>query len=139
MKTSSSTMTLCLFELCRNPGILRKVQEDIDRVLREFGEISYESVNNMKYLECCIDETLRIYPILGMLFRTASKDYQIPDTKIVLKKGSDVYISIMGIQRDPAIFENPLEFRPERFVNSPVGNGNSKGLFYLPFGDGPRK
>lgn len=132
-------MSLCLFELCRNPEKLKKAQEDVDRILKAHGgELSYESLNEMKYLQCCIDETLRIYPILGLLFRTASKDYNIPDSDIVLEKGTSVFISVMGVQRDPAIFENPLEFKPERFLHSSVGNGNSEGLFYLPFGAGGR-
>lgn len=133
-------MALCLFELCRNPHILNKVQTDIDGVLEAHdGEISYESLNDMKYLECCIDETLRMYPILGMYFRTATRDYQIPETNVVIEKGTAVYIPIMGIQRDARIFENPLEFSPDRFIDSSTGNGLSKGLFYMPFGDGPRE
>jgi len=47
-------------------------------------------------------------------------------------------IPIFNYQRDPAIYDNPLVFRPERFLNNPVGTDKGKGLFYLPFGDGPR-
>lgn len=56
----------------------------------------------------------------------------------MVSKGTLVYIPLLGLQRDPEIFENPLQFKPERFLNSPTGGGQSKGLFYLPFGDGPR-
>ena len=93
----------------------------------------------MKYLECCIDEALRLYPILPMLFRTITKDYRFPNSNVTFEKGTAIFIPILGIQRDPTIYENPLEFRPERFINSSNGSGNSKGLFYMPFGDGPRK
>lgn len=55
-ETSSSTMSFCLYELAKNPEIQKKVHDDIDRVLkRHNGEITYESVSEMKYLECCID------------------------------------------------------------------------------------
>jgi cytochrome P450 family 6 len=139
-ETSSSTMSLCLFELSRNPEVKKKVHEEIDSVLAAHdGEISYDSINDMKYLDCCVDEALRLYPILPMLFRTITKDYKIPNSDTIVEKGTPVYWSIMGIQRDPNIFENPMEFRPERFLNSSNGSGTAKGLFYMPFGDGPRK
>lgn len=128
---------MCLFELSRNQKVQSKAQQEIDEHLEKHGEITYEMLNDLKFLECCINETLRIYPILGMLFRITTKDFQIPETNVVLKKGTPVFMSVMGIQRDPQIFENPLEFRPERFIDSNVGNGNSKGLIYMPFGDGP--
>lgn len=50
-ETSSSTMSFCLYELARNVEIQRKVQEEIDAA----GEITYESVEKMKYLESCLD------------------------------------------------------------------------------------
>lgn len=50
-ETSSSTMAFCLYELAKNGEIQRKVQEEISAA----GEITYESVENMKYLESCID------------------------------------------------------------------------------------
>ena len=103
------------------------------------GEITYDSLAQMKYVDCCIDEALRKYPIISFLFRCATQDYKIPITNEKKKKGKNVFLPILGIQRDPEIYENPLEFKPERFLDSSNGNGNSKGLFYLPFGDGPRK
>jgi cytochrome P450 family 6 len=139
-ETSSGTMSFCLFELAKNQEVLKKVQDEIDSVLSaaNSSEITYDLLNEMKYLDYCIDETLRKYPIVPMLFRRATSDYKIPDTNLVLEKGTSVFIPLLGIQRDPEIYENPLEFKPERFENSSTGNGNAKGLFYLPFGEGNR-
>lgn len=50
-ETSSSTMSFCLYELAKNVDAQRKVQEEIDAA----GEITYESLEKMKYLESCID------------------------------------------------------------------------------------
>lgn len=55
-ETSSTTMTFCLYELAKNVEIQRKVQEEIDAV----GEITYESIEKMKYLENCIDGKFQI-------------------------------------------------------------------------------
>lgn len=105
----------------------------------ESKEITYDQIHQLKYLECCIDETLRKYPIIPIHFRESTKDYKIPNTDIVIDKGTAVYISIMGVQRDPDIYDDPMTFKPERFLNSSTGSPKkSKGLMYTPFGDGPR-
>lgn len=103
------------------------------------GELTYDNLAKMKYVDCCLDETLRKHPTNPLLFRFATQDYIIPNTNINIVKGTKIFVPLLGLHRDPEIFENPLEFKPERFLTSPNGNGNSKGLFYLPFGGGPRK
>lgn len=139
-ETSSSTLSLCLYELSKHPEVQAKIHEEIDSALRKSGDdgISYDILQELKYMEWCIDETLRKYPILPLLFRECSEDYKVPDTELVIPKGTGVMIPVLGLQRDPAIYENPMEFKPERFSKSSHGAGDAKGLFYLPFGDGPR-
>lgn len=136
-ETSSSTLSFCLFELAQNPEIQRKVQEEVDRVFKTQG-ITYESLSELKYLECCIDETLRKYPIVPVHFREAARDYKVADSDLIIPEGTSIFIPALGFHRDPKIYENPMQFKPERFLDSPTGNGNSKGVFYTPFGDGPR-
>lgn len=133
-------MSYCLYELAKNPKIQQKVHAEIDRVLEAAGPdgvITYEMMNDLKYLECCIDESLRKYPIVPLLFRVCTEEYQIPETNLTIPKGASVMIPVLGLQRDPDIYESPMEFRPERFSDSAHG-GVGKGLFYLPFGQGPR-
>lgn len=61
-ETSSTTMSFCLFELARNQEIQCKVQDEIDLVLSKYdGKLTYDSMNEMKYLECCLDGKLKIY------------------------------------------------------------------------------
>jgi cytochrome P450 family 6 len=136
-ETSSSTSSYCLFELAKNHKVQQKLYDEIVRVLEEEGELNYSAVNNMKYLDCCIDETLRKYPIVP-LFRECNENFQIPGSDLVIEKGSSIFLSTFGMHRDPNIFDDPLEFRPERFLNSPQGNGKGKGVIYSPFGTGPR-
>lgn len=55
-ETSSSTISFCLYELAKNPKIQRKVQEEIDEINRKYKNVmTYESLAEMPYLECCID------------------------------------------------------------------------------------
>jgi cytochrome P450 family 6 len=130
-----------MYELARNKDVQRKVQEEIDRVMKSAGPegLTYDLLAEMKYLDCCVDETLRKYPIIPVLFRLNTKDYKIPGSDVIVEKGTPVFIPIIGMQRDPEIYENPMQFKPERFLNSSTGNAKiSAGIVYAPFGDGPR-
>jgi cytochrome P450 family 6 len=95
-------------------------------------------MNDLKYLENCIDETLRKYPGLPFHIRNATRDCKIAGSNLTIPKDTAVMISVLGFHRDPEIYENPMQLKPERFENSLQGNGKTKGLFYTPFGDGPR-
>lgn len=126
-------MHYCLYELAKNPEIQRKVQQEIDAVLKSAGSegLSYEKIHEMKFLECCIDETLRKYPFAATLFRKCKEDYKVSGSDLIIPKGTTVFISAVAQHRDPLIYENPMKFQPERFENSSTGGGRSKGLFYL--------
>lgn len=55
-ETSSTTMSYCLYELARNPDCQRKAQKEIDEILEKHnGQITYESLSEMQFLESCID------------------------------------------------------------------------------------
>lgn len=118
----------------------RKVQEEIDEAFQSTAsnDVTFETLEKLNYVDCCINETLRKYPVAAVLLRKCKKDYKVRDSEIVIAKGTAVFLPIMGYHRDPEIYEKPLEFRPERFLDSSNGNGHADGLFYLPFGDGPR-
>jgi cytochrome P450 family 6 len=106
--------------------------------LFDLNDLTYEMLNEMKYLECCLDESLRKYPLGPHLFRVATKDYTFKGTNVSIKKGTSVFIPVLGLHRDANIFDDPMVFKPERFLDSPNGNAKCKGS-YFPFGDGPRK
>lgn len=139
-ETSASTMVLCLYELAKSQELQKKVQLEIDQIINDhkISEISYDFMSNLKFLDCCIAETLRKYPPAPFLIRECSKAYQVPDSDLWIEEGTALIISCFGLHRDPDIFEDPLAFKPERFLESSTGQGKSDGLFYLPFGDGPR-
>lgn len=126
-------MHYCLYELAKHPSIQRKVQAEIDSVLKstKSSELTYENLHEMKYLEACIDEALRKYPFAATLFRKCKEDYKISGSELIIPKGTTIFISAMAQHRDPLIYEDPMKFLPERFEKSSTGGGKSKGLFYL--------
>ncbi|XP_050320423.1 probable cytochrome P450 6a14 [Bactrocera neohumeralis] len=136
-ETSSSNLSYGLYELAKNPHVQEKLRAEIKSVLEKHnGELTYEAMMEMTYLDQVITETLRMYPALGALNRVSIDDYKIPDTDITLEKGTRIYIPVKEIHYDPAIYDNPKEFRPERFHPDEMQKRHPQA--FLGFGDGPR-
>lgn len=87
-------------------------------------------------LHILLPETLRKYPVLPMLNRTCVKKYQIPGTEKVIEKGVEVFIPVLGLQRDQQYYDEPDVFNPDRLDEE--SGKNLVNRPYLPFGDGPR-
>lgn len=72
------------------------------------------------------------------MLRECTEDFKIPDTDMVIEKGTPIFFSILGFHYDPRFYDEPKEFKPERFIDVQSGNKNSINRPYLSFGDGPR-
>ncbi|EDW74200.1 uncharacterized protein Dwil_GK21514 [Drosophila willistoni] len=137
-ETSATTMGFALHELAINQDIQNRLRNEIDEVLaKNNGEFNYESMNEMKYLEKVIDETLRKHPVVGHLIRKATQRYVHPDNpKYYIEAGTGVTIPVRAIHHDPEFYPEPEKFIPERFDEEQVKQ--RPPCSYLPFGDGPR-
>ncbi|XP_063371105.1 cytochrome P450 6B2-like [Cydia amplana] len=134
-ETSSSATSYTLHQLALHPDQQARCQQEIDEVLTRYdGKLCYDAVNEMKYLKMCFYESMRLFPSLGFLIRKCSKPYTFPGTGVSIDEGTAVVIPVQGLQTDEQYFEEPEEFRPERFhPDNRVHNH-----VYLPFGEGPR-
>ncbi|XP_017154532.1 cytochrome P450 6a22 [Drosophila miranda] len=140
-ETSSSTMTCALFELAKHPSVQQKLRNEITGILHKHASnLTYEAMQEMRYLDQTITETLRKYPALASLTRIATEDYTVPtasgDIPLVLDKGTIVHIPVRAIHYDSEIYPEPTIFRPERFETSTCLQRHS--MAFLGFGDGPR-
>ncbi|XP_055678891.1 probable cytochrome P450 6d4 [Lutzomyia longipalpis] len=134
---SALTIPYCLFELAKSPEVQAKVHEEIRDVLsRHNNEITYDSVSEMKYLEWCILETLRLYPTAVNLIRQCVQDYYVPEMDVTIDKGTILIMPIRSLHMDPKYYDNPEEFQPERFKEMTRSKSN---LSYQAFGQGPRQ
>ncbi|KAF8917724.1 cytochrome P450 [Mucidula mucida] len=148
----STTMTVgfAIWELARHPEKQRRLREEL-RALN--GEPTYHDLQHrMEYLDAVLKETLRLYPGLPYMERTATKDDVIPlhravklangtmSKDLVVRAGQTVIIPIIAIHRQDDIWKDADTFRPERWLEKlppseclPAGWGNM-----LAFSDGPR-
>ncbi|EAT38539.2 AAEL009591-PA [Aedes aegypti] len=139
----STTALLCftIYELALNQHVQQKLLAEIDSVQKTVGteKLTYESMQQMKYLDMVISETLRKWPPFGVTNRRCTKPYQIQDVdghSVTIEKGQVVFLPIQHIHRDPHFFPNPMRFDPERFATENRDQLNQDA--YLPFGAGPR-
>ncbi|KAH8243739.1 hypothetical protein KR032_009910 [Drosophila birchii] len=134
-ETTASSISFTLYELSQNPEALAKAQEDVLQAIEQHGGLTYDALAEMKYLDACVMESTRKYPALPILNRVCTQDYPVPDSDLVIKKGTPIVISLMGLHRDAEHFPDPLSYQPERFME---GTKNYNQAAYLGFGDGPR-
>lgn len=135
-ETTASALTFCLHELAFNTDVQDKLRAELKNVNHEDDRTFVESVKNLKYLDMIIAETVRKYPLMPTIFRLCTKDYLVPSTGYVIRKGTKLVIPNNAIQMDPTIHPNPDKFDPDRFL--PEHKAKLRNGCYLPFGDGPR-
>merc|ERR1712129_481474 len=69
-----------------------------------------------KFIECCLKETLRLYPSVPHLVRTAKQDIELYNGSVI-KKGEEIYICAYAMGRMEWIWPQPNEFMPQRFMD----------------------
>ncbi|XP_065080063.1 probable cytochrome P450 6a14 [Ochlerotatus camptorhynchus] len=136
-ETSSTTMNFCLYELALAEDIQDRLREEINEVLGENdGQLTYDALMKMDYLDRVLNETLRKYPPLDNTFRMNSTDYTVPGTNYTIPAGTFVQIPMFALQNDPDHFPDPDRFDPDRFLPEVVKSRHPYA--YVPFGEGPR-
>lgn len=138
-ETTSSVISFGLFELAKTPLVQNRLKKEIKEVFEtDNGELTYDAVKNMKYLEMVFQEIARLHPSLPYIERMCVKDYSMePFSNFIIKKGTPIIIPICTIQRDANYFPNPNKFDPERF--SLENKSNINPYTSMAFGAGPRK
>ncbi|CAG9791853.1 unnamed protein product [Diatraea saccharalis] len=131
--TITSAITFCLYCLAQNQDIQEKVFQEQKNIFgHEFDRSpSSNDLQQMKYLEFVIKESLRLFPSVPIIQRKILEDTVINGMRI--PKNTSIVLDLFNMQRDPRVYEDPLEFRPERFENT-----GRNPFTWLPFSAGPR-
>ncbi|KAF7082007.1 hypothetical protein CFC21_085896 [Triticum aestivum] len=138
--TTSITVEWAMAELIRHPDILKQAQKELDAVIGRDRLVLESDLPRLNFLNAIIKETFRLHPSTPLsLPRMATEECEVAGYRI--PKGTELLVNVWGIARDPALWTDPLEFRPARFL--PGGShadidikGGDFGL--IPFGAGRR-
>lgn len=133
-ETTSTSLSFFLYSLATHPDVQKKLQDEIDATFPNNAPLNYDDVMQMEYLDMVVNEGLRLYPIAGRLERVCKKDAEV--SGLFIPKGTVIMMPIFVLHKDPELWVEPEEFRPERF--SKANKDNISPYVYMPFGNGPR-
>ncbi|XP_049542629.1 probable cytochrome P450 313a1 [Anopheles darlingi] len=131
--TSAITISNTLLLLAMHLDVQDQVVAEIRQHCGAFGEdISYETLQQLIYLEMVLKESLRLFPIAPIIARQTTQEIALG--KYILPVGVDVFINIFSIHRNSTYWgEDADQFRPERFATKAYDRSA-----YLPFSTGMR-
>ncbi|KAJ3820355.1 cytochrome P450 [Lentinula raphanica] len=124
-ETSSASLIFTLLELARNPSVQHKLRQEITAA----GQLHYDSVQQLEYLDCVVKEGLRLHPALPLTERVALQDDVIPLmqpleiktgrrlTSVSIKAGQVFHIPLTALNVSLQIWgDNAAQFMPERWL-----------------------
>ncbi len=131
-ETTANTLAWALSMIVRRPAVLARVQAELREHFGD-GDVEAGRANELRYLDACLKESMRLSPISPGPIRTLTQDCQLPD--YTLRADTAVWASIYLTHRRPDVWDDPDTFRPERFLN-PDGPPPHE---FFPFGGGARR
>ena len=138
LDTTANLLTFAACAVATLPKFQEELHREIDTVLaRHDGQLTYEAVSELHYLDRVLSETLRMYPAVFNLERICTKEYTLPGTDVRLPVGTLIQIAVLLLQRDPRYYPDPLRFVPDRFL--PQEKNERHPGTNLTFGTGPRE
>jgi cytochrome P450 len=130
--TTSTVLTYALWALGHRPELQQRVAAEAEAL----GDrrLTHEDVPRLRYTMQVLHEAMRLCPPAPAVGRTVMADIEVDGYR--LPAGTAAIVGIYAMHRDPALWEDPLRFDPDRFT--PERSKGRNRWQYLPFGGGPR-
>ncbi|XP_052890753.1 probable cytochrome P450 4d14 [Anopheles moucheti] len=135
--TTTSCISFAAYYLSRDATIQQRAYEEIQVIVgpdAKSQELTYGTLQELKYLDMIIKETLRINPSVPIIGRRSAGDMLIDG--VTIPKGMDFGILIYALHNDPELYPDPTRFDPERFSEEASAKRQPYG--YIPFSVGAR-
>lgn len=136
--TTAIALANVIYYLVKNPSKLVKLRDEVGSVLSDDCAIApYAKVKNLPYLRACLDESLRLSPPVsfGLARKTPPEGSPVLDGFIAGNTG--VSVAAYVAHRDPVMFPNPEDFRPERWLEDKE-KAREMRTYFLAFSAGAR-
>ncbi|ETN66704.1 cytochrome P450 4C1 [Anopheles darlingi] len=135
--TTTSGIAFTFYQLAKHPDIQERLfQEIIDTLGPDYRTVplTYSTLQNFKYLDMVVKESLRLLPPVSIIGRRLVEDLEL--NGVTVPAGTDITIPIYVIHRNPEVFPDPERFDPERFADEST---QRRGPYdYIPFSIGSR-
>lgn len=133
-ETSALSLAYTWYLLAKNPEVEEKLVTELNEVL-DGRTPEMSDFEDLEYTRNVVKESLRIYCPAHAVYREVTDDIEIGGYRI--PEGSLLFIPQWVIQRDERFYDDPLEFRPERWDGDL--ERELPDYAYFPFGAGPRR
>nr|ARN17934.1 cytochrome P450-11 [Cephus cinctus] len=130
--TVATSVSWILYALGRFPKYQNLILEEYDRIIGS-NDITLEDLNKLDWLEACIKESWRLYPVTPLIARQISDPLRLRDTDI--PSGSTILINSYILNRDPRHYAQPEMYYPERFLPD---KPKPPPFAFIPFSAGSR-
>lgn len=132
---AGSSFFLCVMGV--RPDIQEKVVEELEQIFGDSDRpCTFQDTLEMKYLERCIMETLRMYPPVPIIARELQEEVKLKSADLTVPAKCTVIIGTVKLHRNPNIYPNPEVFNPDNFL--PEKTSNRHYYAFVPFSAGPR-
>lgn len=132
-ETVASALMWALWLVAGDAEVAEQLAAEADAVLGD-RDATWEDLDRLPVARAVFDETMRLYPPVWLVTRRALADDVLGGRFI--PAGSLVIMSPYVVHRDPALWEDPSAFRPQRFLDGSAPPASSHAFW--PFGAGPR-
>jgi cytochrome P450 len=135
-ESAGTTLQWAMAELMKNPDIMSRAQAEVRGAFVGHGKVLEEGLQELEYYNLIIKETLRLHTPTPLLIPRQCQEtckvlsYDVPN-------GAMVLVNAWAISRDPRYWEEPEEFRPERFETD-TRDFKGNDFEFIPFGAGRR-
>ncbi|MFG2716553.1 cytochrome P450 [Streptomyces goshikiensis] len=134
VETTASLLAWTLHALAGHPDVERRLWAELDRELAGRAPV-FADVPRLTYTRQVLFEVLRLWPPTWMLSRITLEETVVSGFRI--PAGADVIVSPYAMQRDPAVFDDPEVFDPDRWLPERLTTGQRQA--FTAFGGGRRK
>ncbi|KAG1842383.1 cytochrome P450 [Suillus subalutaceus] len=116
--TTSGALCRTLLTLAHHRDAQDRLGEEIQHAMAELGELDYDALANLPYLDAVCRETLRLYPPVTTVARTATDNIILPFSRPI--KGNDgIYMREVLVPKNTNIIvgDDALQWKPERWLS----------------------
>lgn len=131
-ETTANTLSFTLFLIAKHPEVQEKLFQEVAEI-DFYNEDLMQAMGKLTFAKQCLEEAMRLYPPAYVIDRVSLAEETIDEH--TFKKNTVWLMSIYELHRHADFWENPSEFRPERFD---AANKKDYSDYYFPFGAGPR-
>lgn len=131
-ETTANLLAWTFYALSTHPEVDRRLHAELTEVLAGRPP-TYDDLPRLPVTLAILEEALRLWPPAHAIVRAAERTVTVGG--IALQPGDLCLISVVSMQRRRVYFDDPLAYKPERFLD---GDRKARRPGYLPFGAGPR-